>query len=59
MAFITLEDRLGEIEVIVFAKIYSRFKEEIYQDNAVIIQGKLSVEDNDEIKILASSLPDK
>ena len=56
MAFITVEDRLGEIEVIVFAKQYSRFYSEITQENAVMICGKLSIEDGDSPKILLSTL---
>ena len=56
MAFITLEDTLGEIEVIVFAKQYARYQNDIKEENAVLIEGKLSVEDNDEPKLLLSKL---
>jgi len=56
MAFIKLEDRYGEIEVIVFAKQYKNFSSEIFVENAVCIEGSISFEDGDEVRILLSSL---
>ena len=56
MAFLGLEDRLGEIEVIVFAKHYERYAGELHAENAVLIEGRLSSEDNDEPKLLLSRL---
>ena len=56
MAFITLEDRYGEIEVIVFAKQYRRFSTEIFLENAVCIEGSLSFEDAEDVKVLLSNL---
>ncbi len=56
MAFIRLEDRYGEIEVIVFAKQYKKFATEIFAENAVCIEGTISFEDADEVRILLSEL---
>ncbi len=56
MAFITVEDRVSEIEVIVFAKQYARFASEIYLENAVVISGKLTYDDTDEAKVILSSV---
>ena len=56
MAFITVEDRASEIEVIIFAKQYSRFVSEIYLENAVVISGKLTYDDTDEAKVILSSV---
>ena len=56
MAFIKLEDRYGEIDVIVFAKQYKKFASEIFAENAVCIEGTLSFEDGDEVRILLSNL---
>jgi DNA polymerase-3 subunit alpha len=56
MAFIELEDKLGEIEVVVFAKHYERYANELHSENAVLIEGRLSSEDNDEPKLLLSRL---
>ena len=54
MAYITLEDRLAEIEVVVFAKQYSAYYSELYVDNAVCIQGNISAEEGEEPRILLS-----
>ena len=56
MAFISLEDRLAEIEVIVFAKQYARFSDEITEENAVIIEGRINEEDGELPKIIASKI---
>ena len=56
MAFIKLEDRYGEVEVIVFAKQYSAFSSEIFEENAVYIEGTVSYEDGDEVRILLSNI---
>ncbi len=56
MAFIKIEDRFAEIEVIVFARQYSKCAGELYSDNAVMISGTVSSEDGEESKILLSSV---
>ena len=56
MAFIKLEDRFAEIEVIVFARQYSKCSSELYGENAVMICGSISVEEGEDSKILLSSI---
>ena len=56
MAFITLDDKFGEIEIIVFAKLYKQFSSEIFEDNAVVIEGRASAEDGEDARILLESL---
>ena len=56
MAFITVEDRLGEISVIVFAKQYSRFGAMLTADSAVVVSGKISVEEGGSPEILLSAV---
>ena len=56
MAYLTLEDKLGEIEVVVFAKQYSSLYSELYVDNAVCIQGNISAEEGEDPQILLSSV---
>ncbi len=56
MAFLTLEDALSEIEVIVFPKPYAKYSNDLVEETAVVIEGKISVEDNDSAKILLSRL---
>jgi len=55
MAFIKVEDRYAEAEVIVFARQYSEFSKELFVENAVFIEGNVSIEDNDEVRIILSS----
>lgn len=52
MAFITLEDLYGTIEIIVFPSIYEKNKDLIEIDNKVIIKGKVSVEEDKASKLI-------
>ncbi len=54
MAFVKVEDKLGEIEVIIFAKQYTLCYRDIEQDNAIFIEGNISVEENAEPRIVYS-----
>ncbi len=56
MAFVTVEDRLGEIDVIVFAKLYTKFSEILQPESAVSITGKLSIEEGEPPEILLSDV---
>jgi len=56
MAFIKVEDRFAEIEVIVFARQYSKYASEVFNENAVVISGSISVEEGENAKILLSSI---
>jgi len=56
MAFLKLEDRFGEIEVIVFARQYSQLSSELFEENAIKIEGTISVEEGEDAKILLSKL---
>lgn len=56
MAFITVEDRFSEIEVIVFARQYSKYLDDIFVENAVYIEGSVSIEEGENPKVLLSSL---
>lgn len=55
MAYLTLEDRFAEIEVVVFAKQYAALYSELYTDNAVCIRGNISAEEGEEPQILLSA----
>ncbi len=54
MAFLTVEDRVAEIEVVVFAKYYSRLSRELAVDSAVLITGNIAAEDEGAPRILLS-----
>ena len=56
MAFITLEDKLGEIEVIIFPRQYRQFSDYLYEESAVSLFGSVSVEDSDAPRLLLESL---
>jgi len=56
MAFITLDDRYGEIEVIIFPKTFAKFSSEIFDENAVFLRGTLSVEEGDTVRVVAKDI---
>lgn len=55
MAFLTVEDRYAEIEVIVFAKNYGKYAEVLESDAAVFISGNISTEEGEAPRILLST----
>lgn len=56
MAFITVEDLYSNIEVIVFPKTFERYKAFISEDNIVIINGRVSIREEEQPKILCESI---
>ena len=56
MAFVTLEDRYSEIEVLVFPKIYNKFTEIIVQDTALAVSGTLSRREDESPKLLVNEI---
>ena len=52
MAFLQLEDLYGVTEVLVFPKVYERFREQLQPDALVVLKGKLSVREDEAIKLL-------
>lgn len=60
MAFCGIEDLFGKIEMIVFPKTYLMYSNLITVGNIIVIEGKLSVKD-EEVKLLAEKVisPDK
>lgn len=55
MAIMTLEDLYGDIEVLVFPKTFEKSRDNIAEDNIVVVKGKLDTKD-DSPKILAESV---
>ncbi len=56
MAFITLEDLFGNVEVIIFPRDYERYKEHLLEDNKVFIKGKITVEEDKPAKMICSEI---
>lgn len=62
MAFVKLEDRLGEIEIVVFPNTLNQFESFIIQGGVITVNGTLSLEEEKDAKILANTItkaPDK
>ena len=56
MAFLNLEDLVGNIEVIVFPKNYEAASSKIREDNKVFIQGRVSLEEDKDGKLICESI---
>ena len=56
MAFITLEDKTGEIELVVFPKIFENSSHILMKDTAVCLRGEISAEEEKAPKILVSEI---
>lgn len=56
MAFITVEDLLGTVEVIVFPRDYEKYKQELFEDNKVLIRGRVAVEEEREARLICSEI---
>jgi DNA polymerase-3 subunit alpha len=46
MAFVTVEDLYGSVELVVFASLYDILKDIIVEDNIIEVNGRISVKDN-------------
>ena len=55
MAFATLEDRTGSLELVVFSKQYEAYRRHIEEDNAVCITGTVSRREGEKGKILVNT----
>ncbi|MBR0482359.1 MAG: DNA polymerase III subunit alpha [Firmicutes bacterium] len=56
MAFVTLEDLYGQIDVVVFPKTFERDRAFLEVDNVVVISGKLDLKEEGNPKLLADSI---
>ena len=56
MAFLTVEDVYGAIEVIAFSKIYERQAMLLSEGNIVLIHGRLSLREDEDAKIVCESV---
>ncbi len=56
MAFVTLEDRFGEIEPVVFPNTLDPYGASLHPHGAVAVRGELSVKDEEPPKILVSEI---
>ena len=56
MAFLTIEDLVGNVEVIVFPKNYEQNSELIREDAKVFIKGRVSVEEEKDAKLICENI---
>ncbi|MCR4934096.1 MAG: DNA polymerase III subunit alpha [Lachnospiraceae bacterium] len=52
MAFITIEDLIGSVEVIVFPKDYEKYQNLLKEDEKVFVEGRTSVEEDKDGKLI-------
>ena len=55
MAFVIVEDLYGSTEIIVFDSCYNRSSGVLLEDNIVLVDGRLSIREDDDVKIVANS----
>ena len=56
MGILTLEDLTGQIEGLVFPKVYEKYAEQLHADQLVILTGKLSFREDEEPKLLVDTV---
>lgn len=56
MAFITVEDLFGSAEMVIFDSVYSRCDKILFEDNIVLIEGRLSIKEDEDARILVQNI---
>ncbi len=56
MAFLTLEDLLGTVEIVVFPRDYEKNKNQLMEDEKVFISGRVSVEEDKPSKLICERI---
>ena len=56
MAFVTIEDLYGSCEVIVFENCYMNSSDVLIEDNIVMCEGRLSIREDEDAKIVANKI---
>lgn len=58
MAFVTIEDLYGMAEIIVFENAYIKSGKSLVEENIVIVDGRLSIREDDTTTIIANEIKD-
>lgn len=58
MAFVTIEDLYGTVELIVFDSVYHKSQSSLIEENVVLVEGRLSIREDEPVKIVASLIKD-
>ena len=56
MAFITLEDLAGSVEVVIFPKVYEKNQQYLNEESKVFVKGRVSEEDEAASKLISESI---
>jgi len=56
MAFLTIEDTTGTVEVLVFPKDYERYRGRLLEDTRLFIRGRVSAEEDKDSKLIFSDM---
>ncbi len=56
MAFTSVEDLTGTMEIIVFPKVLDAFRDALKENNVVVIDGRLSVREDEAAKLMAETI---
>lgn len=56
MAFITVEDLYGQIEIIAFENAYMASQNNLIEENIILVEGRLSIREDEPTKIVASKI---
>ena len=56
MAFLQIEDLVGSVEVLVFPRVYEKYRSRIGADERLFVSGRVSLEDNKPAKLIADKI---
>ena len=56
MAFITVEDLVGSVEVLVFPSTYEKYRDLLEEDQKIFVEGRVSAEDDRPSKLLCDKI---
>ncbi|SFR84013.1 DNA polymerase III subunit alpha [Anaeromicropila populeti] len=56
MAFVMIEDLFGAVEVILFPRVYEKYKEYLTEDEKLFIKGKVTVEEDKPAKLIGQKI---
>ena len=56
MAFVTVEDLYGNVEIVIFDSIYSKCDNILIEDNIILVEGRLSIKEDEDARIIVQNI---
>ena len=56
MAFLTLEDLFGTIEIIIFPDMFNKYSDYLKEDDVIVVEGKASISEDQKPKIICFNI---